>query len=97
VRVIARSTLKVFWEANPAAEQPLKVWYAVTKSATWKTPVEVKQTFRSADHLAGNRMCFDVAGNQFRVIAKIDYRFGIVFIRFVGTHRDYDKIDANAV
>ncbi|MCA3288412.1 MAG: type II toxin-antitoxin system HigB family toxin [Roseomonas sp.] len=89
--------LKAFFRSEPGSRTAPQGLVCGHKVGDKKTPVEVKQTFRSADHLARNRMCFDLAGNQFRLIVKIDCRFGIVFIGFVGTHRDYDKIDANAV
>lgn len=92
MRIIAVSTLQTFWNANPAAEQPMKAWVSVTKAAKWATPHDLKKTFNSVDFVAG-RVVFDVGGNKFRIVAGINYPAQIVFIKFVGTHSEYDKID----
>ena len=97
VRIIATSTLKAFTAAQPAADQPIRFWVAVTRKAEWHTPIDVKSSFRQADPLREGRVVFDLGGNNFRLVAKINYRAGIVFIRFIGTHREYDKIDAQTV
>jgi len=96
MQVIARKALREFWQqpGNAAAERPLKVWESLTKQAKWQNPAQVKATFNSADILPGNRVVFDIGGNKFRLIARIDYKFGIVFIVCVLTHTQYDKVDA---
>jgi mRNA interferase HigB len=97
VRIIATRTLKAFYADVPAAETAIKTWIKIVQSAEWETPVAVKQDFNSADILAERRVIFDVGGNKFRIVAKINDRAGVVFIRFVGTHAEYDKIDANTI
>jgi len=97
MRIIAKRTLREFWERHPQAEQPLKAWHQQVKSADWATPDDVKAAYRSADFLKGNRVCFNIGGNKYRLIVQINYPKRVVFIRFVGTHAEYDKIDADSV
>jgi len=95
MRVIAIKTLKAFYEqpAYQEAEQPLKTWYAEAKHATWRTPVDIKEKFSTMSILADNRVVFNIGGNKYRLVVKIHYNTGIVYIRFVGTHKQYDQID----
>ena len=97
MRIIARSTLREFWEHQPQAEQPLKSWFKIVSAADWATPEDVKSDYRNASILKGNRVCFDIGGNKFRLVARINYPYRVVYIRFVGTHADYDAIDANTI
>jgi mRNA interferase HigB len=97
MRIIARRTLREFWEKHPDTEQPLKAWFATVKSADWQQPADVKTSFRHASFVGTNRVVFNVKGNHYRLIAAIDYRFGIVYIRFIGSHRDYDAVDAATI
>lgn len=97
MRVIARKTLKDFWQSHTDASQPLKAWFAEASAATWKSFQDIKKRYRSADVLSGNRVVFDIKGNRYRLVVKIHYNTGIVFIRFIGTHADYDKIDAKSI
>jgi mRNA interferase HigB len=94
MRIIARRTLREFWEQHPDARQALQAWYADVKRADWKTPTEIKAIYRNASFLADNRVAFNVKGNQYRVIVVVQYQHGLVYIRFVGTHHAYDRIDA---
>jgi len=94
MRVISRKVLREFWEKHPDAEQPLRAWYANVKRATWKTPVDVKMAYRNASFVANDRVVFNIKGNHYRLVVAIDYQYGIIYIRFVGTHREYDEIDA---
>lgn len=94
MRVIARRTLREFWERHSAAELPLRAWCKEVEAASWKSPTEVKARYASASFLTGNRVVFNIKGNRFRLIAAVRYDLGIVFIRFVGTHAEYDAIDA---
>ena len=99
MRIIAVSTLKLFW-GQPAyrdAEQPLRTWVTVTKAARWQSPAEVKETFNSADILKSGRMIFDIGGNKYRLVTQINFAHYVVYVRFVGTHRQYDKIDAQTI
>jgi mRNA interferase HigB len=99
MRVIAKKTLRAFWEQpeHRMAEAPMQEWLRITKHAAWNSPPEVKRTFNSADPIKGNRMVFDVGGNKWRIVARIDYAHEVVFIRFVGTHKEYDDIDVENV
>jgi mRNA interferase HigB len=99
MRIIAVSTLKAFWE-QPAyrdAEQPLRTWVSVTKAAHWKDPSAVKGIFNSADILKDGRVIFDIGGNKYRLVVWVNYVYSTVYIRFVGTHREYDQIDAQTI
>jgi len=97
MRVISRKTLRDFWEEHADAEQPLKAWFHETKAARWKSFTDIKARYRSADALPGNRVVFNIRGNTHRLIVRIHFNTGIVFIRFLGTHAEYDKIDATTI
>ena len=99
MRIIARKTLRVFWERPRCAdaEQPLKAWFREVQLADWASPAEVKAQFRSASILKAGRVVFNIAGNKYRLIVRINYPYRVVYIRFVGTHEEYDTIDANEV
>ncbi|MFZ4594474.1 MAG: type II toxin-antitoxin system HigB family toxin [Verrucomicrobiaceae bacterium] len=97
MRVIARKTLKDFWQSHADAEQPLKAWFAEASAANWKSFQDIKKSYRSADVLPGNRVVFDIKGNRYRLVVKIHYNTSLVFIRFVGTHADYDRINATTI
>ena len=97
MRVIARKTLKDFWTKHADAEQPLKAWFHEAKIADWKSFASIKARYRSADLLPGNRVVFNIKGNTYRLIVHIHFNTRIVFIRFIGTHAAYDRIDATKV
>ncbi len=97
MRVISRKTLRDFWERHADTEQPLKAWFHETKAARWKSFNDIKARYRSADALPGHRVVFNLKGNSYRLIVRIHYNTGLVFIRFVGTHAAYDKIDATTI
>jgi mRNA interferase HigB len=97
VRIISRKTLRGFWEKHPDAEQPLQTWFFDVKHARWKSPADIKNVYRNVSFLADNRVVFNIKGNKYRIIAAVQYNFGLVYIRFVGTHKDYDKIDAATI
>lgn len=97
MRVISRKTLKDFWEQHAEAKQPLKAWFHETKAAHWNSFADIKARYRSADALPGNRVVFNIRGNTYRLIVRIHYNTGIVFLRFLGTHAEYDKIDATTI
>jgi len=99
MRIIAVSTLRSFW-SRPGlrdSEQPLRAWVHIVKSAHWSKPTDVKQTFGSADILRNGRAIFDIGGNKYRLVAAVHYRGKRVYVRFIGTHQEYDKIDAGTV
>lgn len=97
MRVIAKRTLRQFWEKHPDAESPLRDWHAVAARADWRSPDAVKRQYRSVSFVAGSRAVFNIAGNKYRLIAKLRYDKRLMFIRFIGTHEDYDRIDARTV
>jgi mRNA interferase HigB len=97
MRLIALSTLKVFWKLHPDAEQPLLSWHQQVKYAHWQSPADVKADFGSASILRDGRVVFNIAGNKYRVVVWINFPYQVVFVRFVGTHRNYDKIDAQSI
>jgi mRNA interferase HigB len=97
MRIISRKTLKEFWERRPDAEQSLQAWYADVKASKWKSPSEIKSVYRNASFVGNNRFVFNIKGNTYRVVVAIQYQFGIVYVRFVGTHEEYDRIDAATV
>ncbi|MBL8496777.1 type II toxin-antitoxin system HigB family toxin [Nitrosomonas sp. JL21] len=100
MRIIALSTLKAFWEENSSysdAIQPALAWYRHALKANWTTPAEVKADFKSASILKDGRVVFNIAGNKYRLVVWINYAYNIVYIRFIGTHAQYDQIDAQKI
>jgi mRNA interferase HigB len=97
MRVIARSALKAFWADYPDSEEPLKAWFKVTSNAGWETPQDVKACYNNASILKDGRVVFYIAGNKYRIVAWINYSYGVLYIRFVGTHEQYDEIDAQTI
>jgi mRNA interferase HigB len=97
MRVISRKTLKDFWAKHANAEPALKTWFHEVKHADWQSFADIKTSYRSADSLPGNRVVFNIKGNTYRLIVRIHFNTGIVFIRFIGTHAEYDKIDATTI
>lgn len=97
MRVIAKRTLREFWMRHPDAQQPLKAWHAEAEAADWANPAQIKTRYPSASIVADNRVVFNIGGNKYRLIVKVSYAFRVVYIRFVGTHRQYDMIDAEAI
>ena len=97
MKVIALGTLRDFWETHADAEQPLKAWYDEAKDASWATPQEIKFRYASASFVGRNRVVFNIKGNDYRLIVAIAYKVGVVYIKFIGTHAEYDKVDAATV
>ena len=97
MRIISRRILREFANRYSQAEHPLDQWYKYVQSANWRTPADVKQSFRSADILPGNRVVFNICGNHYRLVVKVEYDPQIVYVRFIGTHADYDRIDATTI
>lgn len=97
MRVIAKKILREYWEKHPICEQQLKAWYHEADNALWKNTKDVKKDYPSASILADNRVVFNIKGNHFRLIVKINYDYQMVWIRFIGTHAEYDKIDATKI
>src|SRR5688500_8326447 len=100
MRIIAKRTLRQFWENHPrgeAARVPLLVWHSTVEDADWAKPADVKATFGDASILKDSRVVFNIGGNRYRVVVRINYPYRVVYIRFVGTHAEYDKIDAETI
>lgn len=100
MHLIAVSTLKRYLKENPAhsdAREPLMAWAAEVKKATWKNPAEIKEKYKNASLVGNNRVVFNIAGNKYRLIVKINYPTQRVYIRFIGNHQEYDKIKAEEV
>jgi mRNA interferase HigB len=97
MHIISRKALRVFWEKRPDSKNTLQAWYVEVKQANWKSPSDIKATHQTASFLANNRVVFNIKGNQYRIIVVVQYKFGNVYIRFVGTHREYDRIDVNTI
>ena len=96
-RIFAKSTLRIFWENHPDSEQYLKTWFDTAMHSGWKSPNEVKQTYANASILKDGRVVFNIKGNTYRLVVKLNFEKQWIFIRFIGTHEEYDKIDANTI
>jgi mRNA interferase HigB len=97
MRIIARRTLKEYWDLYPECEEPLKIWYRETTKAQWKNPADIRQEYGSSSILRNNRVVFNIKGNKYRLIVRINYDFALVWIRFIGSHAEYDRIDASTI
>tara|TARA_R110001583_G_scaffold39929_1_gene127948 strand:- start:219 stop:521 length:303 start_codon:yes stop_codon:yes gene_type:complete len=100
MRIIALSALKNVWEENPEyadAIDPSLAWYRYALKADWASPADLKRDFRSASILKGGRVVFNIAGNKYRLVVWINYAYRVVYIRFLGTHAQYDKIDVQSI
>jgi len=100
MRILSKRTLREFWESSPDyvnSKGQLEAWHAEVEKADWDTPQVVKAQFRSASILKDSRVVFNIKGNDYRLIVKINYPYRIVYVRFVGTHKLYDKIDVENV
>jgi mRNA interferase HigB len=97
MRVFARRALADFWKLHAESEQSLKAWFSEAENSAWKSPSDIKRSYPTASFIAGNRVVFNIKGNHFRLIVKINYDYGQVFIRFIGTHAQYDRIDAATI
>ncbi|MCX7064452.1 MAG: type II toxin-antitoxin system HigB family toxin [Proteobacteria bacterium] len=97
MRVIARRALRDFWRRHPAAEQPLKAWFAEVQAGKWSHPHAIKRQYRHASFVGDNRVVFNIGGNKYRLVVHVNFAIGVVLIKFVGTHAEYDRIDAETV
>lgn len=97
VRVIALSTLRSFWKKHPRAEGPVREWHAFVARAGWRTMQDIKRDFRSASFVGKNRVVFNVGGNNYRIVVVALLQQGTLYVRFVGTHAEYDRIDVMEV
>lgn len=97
MRIIAKKILRDFWKEHPDSEQQLKAWYQETSKAEWGTPNKIKIEYPTASFLPDNRVVFNIKGNHYRLIVKINYDYQMIWIRFIGTHDEYDKINAKTI
>ena len=97
MRVVSKRTLREFWARYPDAEQALLAWHAEAEAAAWASPVAIKAQYRSASILKDSRVVFNICGNKYRLVVKLSYKNGVVLIRFIGTHREYDAIDVETI
>jgi mRNA interferase HigB len=96
-RIISKRTLREFWERHRDCEQHLKTWYQTASYSNWKSPGDVKKDYPAASIIAGNRVVFNIKGNDYRLVVKFNYERQWAFIRFVGTHKQYDKINSSTI
>lgn len=97
MRVFVRRTLQNFWEEHSDSEEYLTKWYAVATKAEWRSPADVKEVFCHASILKNSRIVFNIKGNSYRLVARFEFKRQFIFIRFIGTHQEYDRIDANLI
>ena len=93
MRVISKKTLIAFWHTHRDCEQALKAWYDEALKANWQTPNEIKLQYKNASVIGNNRVIFNICGNKYRFVVAIAYQFGAIYIKFIGTHKEYDGID----
>ena len=96
-RILYRSTLRNFWETRPDVEEALKTWYYEASHADWLSPTDIKAAHRNASIIANDRIVFNIKGNRYRLIVAVRYDISIIFIRFIGTHTEYDRVDAETI
>jgi mRNA interferase HigB len=99
MRIISRKTLRLFWQrpGRQDAQHPLEAWFHEVARADWANPTQVKAAFGNASIIGDNRVVFNIAGNKYRMVVKINYPYRVLYIRFIGTHREYDTIDAEDI
>lgn len=97
MKIVAVGTLRAFWARHPDCEHPLKAWYDEAKAARWANPQDIKNVYASASFIGRNRVVFNIKGNDYRLVVAIAYRFQAIYIKFIGTHAEYDKVDAATV
>jgi mRNA interferase HigB len=96
-RIFAKSTLREYWKKYPETEQYLKTWYDTAMNCDWRTPSDVRRNYANASILKSGRIVFNIKGNSYRLVTKFNFEKQWIFIRFIGTHSEYDKIDANTI
>lgn len=97
MRVIAKKILREFWQKHTDSEEQLKTWYKEVSKTSWLNPSDIKKDYARASILKGGRVVFDICGNKYRLVVDVNYPRQWVFIRFIGSHKDYDNIDANTI
>lgn len=97
MHIISLKKLRLFWEIHPEAEQPLRAWHLIARRAQWRSPTDIRAVYGSASFVGKHRVVFNIKGNDYRLIVLAEYGKGKLFIRFVGTHAEYDRIDADTI
>lgn len=97
MRVISKKMLREFWDIHPDCKEALKAWYNEAEKASWKLPEDIKREYPSASILKSKRIIFNIKGNTYRLVVRINYEYGLIWIRFIGTHEEYDRIDVNRI
>jgi len=102
MQILSKKSLRDYWEAyrgadQPALEQALKSWFREVKRAQWQNANELKHKFRSASILKNGRVVFNICGNKFRLVVGVNYSVNVVYIKWIGTHTEYDNIDSEEV
>jgi mRNA interferase HigB len=97
MRIISKKILRDFWEKYPDSAVPLHTWYRDVAQATWTSPADIKSVYHNASIVANNRVVFNIKGNHYRLVVVVLYQHGVVYIRFVGTHEEYDRIDVTLI
>ena len=97
MRVVSKKPLREFWEKHADAKVALQAWYEDALRSEWRTPSEIKGSYGNASIIGANRVIFNIKGNDYRLVVKVHYDRGYVYVRFVGTHREYDGIDAETI
>jgi mRNA interferase HigB len=97
MRIISKKTLQDFWAKEPAAKPALEAWYAEARYAEWSSPADVKARYGTASILKAGRVVFNIGGNKYRLVVWINFGFSTIYVRFVGTHKEYDEIDAQTI
>ena len=97
MKILALRSLREFWTQHPQAEIPLRSWYAEASKAEWRTPADIKAAHRAASFLPHQRIVFNIKGNDYRLVVAVRYTQQLMFVRFIGTHADYDRIDATTI
>lgn len=97
MRIVAKSTLREFWQRHSDAEEPLLAWYREVEKEDWGNPAQVKEKYGNASIVGDSRVVFNIKGNDYRLVVKINYPYRMVYVRFVGTHAEYDEINVEEV
>ena len=97
MHIVSIQVLRSFWQKYPDAERPLRAWYVLAEKSSWRSPTGIKTMFGNASFVGNNRVIFNIKGNDYRLVVIVEYQQGRLFIRFVGTHAEYDRIDAETI
>lgn len=97
MRIISRRKLREFWEKHPDSSIALQTWFHDVERAVWNTPADIKAVYQNVSFVANNRVVFNIKGNHYRLVVVVVYLHGVVYIRFVGTHEEYDRIDVTTI